>query len=475
MKRLTSSLLLFGLAIGGRTALAQVSAPANSLAGALATFAAADANHDGKISAQELSVLPIERREFEAHDYDKDGTWSRDEFLVFYRRRLLLAGQPIAADLEAETARVLALRQTRAAEQAKARAKPAPTAPIQPVAAPVAAVATAPSSSIAIIEAGLEEALTNLEHRAQAGHATRDDFQRVRDELVTRARAAANTKVDPADDVPIAYGSEAYRKMMQSLERLENRANSGVYSPEEYKEFRDMIIHRARQIAKKDAAVASTAASSEIATIESGLKNAIDALEQRAAAGHATREDFQIVRDQMIARARAAASSDNPADAGGAAGSDTYEKMMSALERLEKRAATGAYSREEYQELRQMFVHRARAIQEAKSAPQTSSADRAAPGSNASAAPAPVVQRAAADPVAQSTRPTDSGAPAQRAPADSASQPQRTGADPGAQPPPATRAPGTDSTDASKTQRPAPAADAHSRGTPAPDPQRPPH
>jgi hypothetical protein len=420
MKGMTLSLVLLGLVIAGRSAEAQTNAPASSLTRALATFATLDANHDGKLSAQELTAVPIERQEFLAHDHDKDGTWSKDEFLVYYRRRLLLAGQPVGADLETETARVQALRKTKAAEQAKTQSSASESAvkgsqsaegTNVAVRAPVVAAAAnsggAPSPSVAAIETGLENALQKLEQRAAQGHATREDFQAVQDQMIARARAAANGA--PSPDAPAAYGTEAYRKMLQSLERLEKRANEGFYSPAEYQEFRDMIIHRSRQIAKKELSAESGGAggvSPEIAAIEKGLTNALDELEQRAAAGHATREDFQRVRDQMIARARAAASSSTPGDANAPGGSDAYQAMMKALERLEKRAAEGAYSHDEYEALRQQFIHRAREIQTAQNgAAQNAGATGAAGAASPSKAREPAAPNSSppAQPVASST------------------------------------------------------------------------
>ena len=472
MNRKTLSLALVGMLIEGSIAVAQTNAPANSLTRALATFAAIDVNHDGKLSAQELLVVPIDRQEFLAHDHDKDGTWSKDEFLIYYRRRLLLAGQQVGADLEAETARVQALRKTKATEEAQNRSSATAsdvkaaqvadsgTSVTLKGAAVAAGSQAAPSPALAAIEAGLENALQKLEQRAAAGHASREDFQQVQDQLIARARAAANAPASP--DSPAAYGTEAYRKMLQSLERLEKRANEGLYSPAEYQEFRDMIIHRSRQIAKKELSTesgGSGAVSPEIAAIEKGLTNAIDELEQRAAAGHATREDFQKVRDQMIARARAAASASAPSGANAPSTPDIYQKMMQVLDRLEKRAAEGGYTREEYQELRQLFIHRAREIQAAQNANGTGSVDVAsASRARDTAAPAPNPQR---PPAATDTARDPNVHPVQQA------QPA-----PPVQPAPAR--PASDAKDASKSQRPPPPSESRAKGDPSTDPQRPP-
>jgi hypothetical protein len=456
---MTGALLALSLQV---QVFAQRSTSESSLTRALATFAAADQNHDGKLSEQEVLAIPLERKEFLAQDEDKDGSWSRDEFLVFYRQRLLLAGQPVSADLEAETARIQAVRKTKAAEEARKKSAGTSASPAQqaviatPFAAgPVAPPAAATPPSDAAIEAGLEAALDKLEKRAAAGHATREDFQVVRDQLVARARAAANAN-RPAD-VSESVGSEAYRKMLQSLDRLEKRAAEGAYSREDYQEFRDMIIHRARLIAKADAANAPATPASDLAAIENGLQNALDELEKRAIAANATREDFQKVRDQMLARARAAAKAGAPADSIGAEGSETYRKMMQSLDRLEKAAAEGVYSREEYRDLKAMFVRRARHIEKG--------AETAGGG--------PADGRAKAT---QSAVSADTPAPVHVDRASGAIEPVREPAPQRAQPAPA----GGESRDASKPARPAPPPPTppqENRPKPdnAGDPQRPPH
>ena len=464
MKRFTMTIALLAIALQVQ---AHAQRSTSSLTRALETFAAADQNHDGKLSEQEVLAIPIDRKEFLAQDDDKDGSWSRDEFLVFYRQRLLLAGQPVSSDLEAETARIQAVRKTKAAEEARkadeARKKSgqASAAPVQqaviatPIAArPVAQVAGANPPSDAAIEAGLEAALEKLEKRAAAGHATREDFQLVRDQLIARARTAANAN-RPAD-VSEAVGSEAYRKMLQSLDRLEKRAAEGAYSREDYQEFRDMIIHRARLIAKADAASALAAPAGDLTAIENGLQNALDELEKRAIAANATREDFQKVRDQMIARARAAANAGAPADSIGAEGSETYRKMMQSLDRLEKAAAEGVYSREEFRDLKAMFVRRARHIEKG--------------AESAGGGPADGRTKAA-----QSAVSADPAAPVRADRASGAIEPVREPTPQRPQPAPASG----ESHDTSKPARPAPPPPPPQENRPKPenagDPQRPPH
>jgi uncharacterized membrane protein len=502
MKRFAASIALVALVVHG-TASAQRNTSANSLERALATFTAADQNKDGKLSTEEVAAIPIGRSDFQAHDYDHDGSWSKDEFLVFYRQRLLLAGQQVGAELEAETARVQALRKTKAAEETKQkreeakltgaqnsgaakasqptavpnntlqRTEPAAVAAGTVVAANAANAQSSPqpnspqASNAANIEAGLQAALDQLEKRAAAGQATREDFQRVRDQLIARARAAASSGAAP--DAAATEGSDAFHKMQQALDRLEKRAAEGVYSRDEYRELRDTFIHRARLAAKSGAdAQGQTPAAPDPSAITTGLQNAIDDLEQRAAAGHATREDFQRVRDQLIARARAAASGAHAQDGVDLTeGSDAYQKMTKALERLEKRAAEGGYSREEYQELRALFIHRAREMQNATPASPNGATARPTTGAtpvDTTTQPATPKPADAGAPPAQPV-PTARPAPAPTTEPATRPAPPRT---PPPQPAPAT------GNDASKPQRPVPPPENPPKNDAQRSPSRPP-
>ena len=353
MQPLYLTLPLCALIAGSSFALQarQGAAPANSLARALATLQAADADGDGRLTDREAAAVPVPTVEFKAADQDGDGGWSREEFLLYYRQKLLAAGQRVGEDLEGETARIQALRRAGSnagAGSSQAREPVVLSAGSVRAAGPAAATgpgqraAQRPDAPVAQ-PAGSEAALDALEARAAAGRATKADFD------VLRAAIPAPQAGDPA-------GDETYRKMMQSLERLERRAGEGVYSREEYADLRAQIVRRARA-AQGGVAPAPAAA---VGDVQVRLQNALEALEQRVAAGGATREDFQRVRDEWIALARAA----NTGASGQVAseGNETYRKLMQTLDRLEARAKEGAYTRADYAALREQMIQRARAI-----------------------------------------------------------------------------------------------------------------
>src|SRR5262245_58274013 len=76
-----------------RVAAAPRAAPSNSLTRVFSAFAASDVDRDGKISAQEAHAIPIGPAELAKNDLDGDGSWSREEFTLYYRGRLIADGQ----------------------------------------------------------------------------------------------------------------------------------------------------------------------------------------------------------------------------------------------------------------------------------------------------------------------------------------------------------------------------------------------
>jgi len=121
--------LLATLLISGTVAAEE---RAGTLAQAREAFAALDANKDGRLCREELAVpgLQLSPAEICAVDFDQDGFWSKDEFLLFHRQRLLAAKVKPAADLEAEAARIQAARKAKATERSTRRdvsgARPSP-------------------------------------------------------------------------------------------------------------------------------------------------------------------------------------------------------------------------------------------------------------------------------------------------------------------------------------------------------------
>lgn len=342
-------------------ALAQERSAVNSLERARATFTAADADKDAKLSFDEITRQKFvgDRAAFAAQDADGDGSWSRDEFAVYYRQTLANAGQKPADDLEAEVTRVLALRKAKVEADARKRADPV-VAPAGPGSARRAAREGAESDPVAI-EARLQRAIDDLEKKARERGATREDFQRVREAYEARAKLAG---------APAAAAEEvaAKERFERALAALEKRASESGYSREEFVALRDGLVKRAREAAKPDGAVAG--ADTKQVDVEARLQRALDDLEKKAEARNASREDFQRVRDAWEARAKSAApgAAAPTAEAGAV---DVAARFSRALDDLENRAQAGEFSREEFAALRQSMASRARAAVGAK--PESSS------------------------------------------------------------------------------------------------------
>ncbi|QDU69631.1 EF-hand domain-containing protein [Engelhardtia mirabilis] len=95
---------------GHRRAASAANAASHDLRRASATFGRADSDRDGSIGWLEAVRTGLSSREFRAFDADTDGSVSRDEFIVGYRRLVNAAGQRTAPDLDAETTRIEAFR-----------------------------------------------------------------------------------------------------------------------------------------------------------------------------------------------------------------------------------------------------------------------------------------------------------------------------------------------------------------------------
>ena len=312
-----------------------------SLAQAQETFTAVDTNKDGKLSPEELAALKLQltRNDTRGVDFDRDGFWSKDEFLLFYRQRLLAAEVKPAADLEAEATRILAARKAKTTERNAQR--PAPQG--RPLA----------------------EALDELQAKASAGQAAGTDFDRMRDLLVADARSA--DQLAKGTDPALGENSELQRQLLATIERLRSAALAGQFSREDYLEFRAALVKRARNAAGEPRPAAGDA---DLQSIEQRLAAALENLEQRATAGGATPEDFQRVRDQYIARARAAAGGNAEPE------SALQRELFQSLDRLEAAAKQGTFSREEFAQLRDSMIHRAR--EAAKPAPDEAGIKQAA-------------------------------------------------------------------------------------------------
>ncbi len=302
------------------------------------TFDAADQNKDGRLDRAELGAqrLAIGDREFATQDADRDGTWSRDEFVVYYRALLLRAGQSVGPELESEAARVLGLRRAREIEQAQrgagrgngpaaGRAEQQP-GPVDP-------------------DARLERAIADLETKALARGATREDFTRVRSLWEARVEALrGDAPVDPGE-VDVAA------RFTRALDALEKKAAAEGLSREDFGALRAAWSARARR------ASGGPAADPVANPLDSRFEQALADLERKAAARGASREDFHRVRNLWEERWKASGAADaapTPDEV------DLAARFRRAIDALEQRAATQGLGREEFTALRDAWVARAR-------------------------------------------------------------------------------------------------------------------
>lgn len=200
---------------------AQRGSPSNSLARALAAFSAADADHDGKISAEEARAIPVSAADLARDDLEGDGSWSRDEFTLHYRRRLVAGGQAVGSDLDAEVARIQALKRVRVIEEARKQSEVTPGG----------------SGGVEPVGVRLEKALGDLEKSAAARKASPQDFRRLKNLVILSGRSVPEFK----DDSP---ASTANAKVLQALERIEKRAAAGQYVRADFDALRTFVSSR---------------------------------------------------------------------------------------------------------------------------------------------------------------------------------------------------------------------------------------
>jgi hypothetical protein len=303
--------------------LAQRAPSRDSLAGARAFFELADFDKDGKLGFDEMQKqgLTVQRSQFDAMDVDKSGSWSRDEFVVYYRRLLIASQHRPAADLSAEVTRIEALRKAKEAETRR----PVPeTKPGEP--------------SALSIDDRLQIAINELELKAAQRQATRAEFQHVRDLMVERAKVAGATSASDAPDLQAKFDA--------AMTALETKAKAGNYSREDFNELRAMLIQRARASTQTPAANAGD--------VDVKLQAALDDLEKKAALRQASRADFDRVRDMWTERAKSASAQDPAATV------ELKARFDGAMSTLEAQAKQGNYSREEFGALRALLIQHGR-------------------------------------------------------------------------------------------------------------------
>lgn len=119
-KQLTLLILLSLLS--SSDALAQ-DARSTHLTRANKTFEAADVDGNGSLNASELSRASISGNSLRTWDKDRSGSFSRDEFLMFYRHLLVKSGQKPGDEFETEAKRIEKLQNEEAKKRAEAARK----------------------------------------------------------------------------------------------------------------------------------------------------------------------------------------------------------------------------------------------------------------------------------------------------------------------------------------------------------------
>ena len=206
------------LARAMRPAPMQQSAPSNSLSRVLSVFAVCDADHDGKVSAEESRAIPVTPEQLAKDDLDGDGTWSRDEFTLYYRAKLIAGGQTLAADLDAEVARIQALKRVRVVEEARKQGKEAADG----------------RGEVEPVRVRFEKALGDLEKNAATRKAKPEDFRRLRNLVILNGRSAPESPSGSATPTTNA-------RVLQALDRIEKRAATGQFSREDFDALRTLV------------------------------------------------------------------------------------------------------------------------------------------------------------------------------------------------------------------------------------------
>ncbi len=84
-------------------------------------FRRMDTDGNGEISALEAGRNHIPSKDFVAYDSNRDRRLSQAEFTLFYRQLVIRSGRKVAADLDAEAARITAARRAKRADEVERR------------------------------------------------------------------------------------------------------------------------------------------------------------------------------------------------------------------------------------------------------------------------------------------------------------------------------------------------------------------
>lgn len=206
------------LAHAMRPATMQRGTPSNSLSRVLSVFAVCDADRDGKISADESRAIPVSAEELAKDDLDGDGSWSRDEFTLYYRARLIAGGQTLGADLDAEVARIQALKRVRVVEEARKHGG-------EPTGGRVEAEP---------VRVRFEKALGELEESAATRKAKPEDFRRLRNLVILNGRSAPESQNG-------SLTSTTSAKVLRMLDGIEKRTAIGQYDRQDFDAVRMLV------------------------------------------------------------------------------------------------------------------------------------------------------------------------------------------------------------------------------------------
>lgn len=210
------------LAIACAPAHAQREA-AGSLARALGVWSATDLDRDGRITGVEAASIPIDTAGFRREDADGDGAWSREEFLLFYRRCILASREPVGADLEAEVVRLQALKKARAIEETRQRTA-------------VHAVGTG--------DLTIAAALAQLECRLEQRSAQRDDVARLRKLIHAKSPARTSSGVTEPARVRALAAIDPSAEPDALLDRIERAIVRGEDAPAQRASLRALLVQR---------------------------------------------------------------------------------------------------------------------------------------------------------------------------------------------------------------------------------------
>jgi len=192
--------------------------PSNSLARVVSVFAVCDADRDGKISVDESRAIPVTPEQLAKEDLDGDGSWSRDEFTLYYRARLIAGGQTLGADLDAEVARIQALKRVRVVEEARKHGG-------EP---------TSGRLEVEPVRVRFEKALGELEKSAAIRKARPEDFRRLRNLVILNGRSAPQSQDG-------SLKSTTSANVLRMLEGIEKRAALGQYDRQDFDALRALV------------------------------------------------------------------------------------------------------------------------------------------------------------------------------------------------------------------------------------------